>query len=190
MKGEQSIPAVLRARLCEILPEEELLHILKGKDLLARYGLLDVNGNINKPLAFAVIDALMQNQVAKEEVLAYLLKYYKSELMEKLAETLPKIELRWNEDFERWLTEKKSKPISERTLRDYRNLWRNCLEGKVLGWHLLKQLEGNNIMCRDGKYHTTGWARQVFRHYIQIPILTGQDRLGYLLKTPPNNPRT
>jgi len=22
---------------------------------------------------------------------------------------------------------------------------------------LLKQLEGNKMMCRDGKYHTTGW---------------------------------
>jgi hypothetical protein len=78
LKGEQSIPVVLRARLCEILSEEELLRILKGKDLLARYGLLDANGNINKPLAFAIVDALMQNQVAREEVLAYLLKYYKN----------------------------------------------------------------------------------------------------------------
>jgi len=88
LKGEQSIPASLRARLCELLPEEELLRILKGKDLLARYGLLDNNGNINKVVAFAIINALMQNEVAKEEVLAYL--HYKSELMEKLAEILPK----------------------------------------------------------------------------------------------------
>ena len=55
----------MKARLCEILPEEDLLRILKGKDLLARYGLLDANGSIDKPLAFAIIDALMQNQVAR-----------------------------------------------------------------------------------------------------------------------------
>ena len=188
MKGEQPIPASLRARLCELLPEEELLHILKGKDLLARYGLLDSNGNINKVVAFAIIDALMQNEVAKEEVLAYLLKYYKSELMEKLAETLSKIELRWSEDFERWLIEKKSKPISERILRDYRNLWYNCLEGKTLGWHLLKQLEGNKMMCRDGKYHATGWARQIFRHYIRYLYSIGKldwDTYSRLLLTIP-----
>jgi len=188
LKGEQSIPAVLRARLCEILPEEELLRVLKGKDLLTRYGLLDSNGNINKPLAFAVIDALMQNEVAKEEVLAYLLKYYKRELMERLTETLPKVELKWSEDFERWLTEKKSKPISERTLRDYHNLWRNCLEGKVLGWHLLKQLEGNKMMCKDGKYHPTGWARQIFRHYIKYLYSQGKidwDTYSRLLLTIP-----
>ncbi len=63
-------------------------------------------------------------------------------MLELLTETLPKITLTWTEEFEKWLTEKKSKPISERTLRDYRNVWLRCLEGKVLGWHLLKQLEG------------------------------------------------
>lgn len=139
-------------------------------------------------VAFAIIDALMQNEVAKEEVLAYLLKYYKSELMEKLVETLPKIELRWSEDFERWLTQKKSKPISERTLRDYRNLWYNCLEGKTLGWHLLKQLEGNKMMCRDGKNHATGWARQIFRHYIKYLYSIGKldwDTYSRLLLTIP-----
>jgi len=94
--------------------------------------------------------------------------------MEKLAETLPKIELRWNEDFERWLTEKKSKPISKRTLCDYQNLWHNCLEGRTLGWHLLKQLEGYKMMCRNGKYHTAGWARQIFRHYIRYLYSVGK----------------
>ncbi len=43
-----------------------------------------------------LIDALMQDEVAKNEVLGYLLKYYKHKqrLMERLRETLPKIELR------------------------------------------------------------------------------------------------
>ena len=75
----------------------------------------------------------MQDIVAKEELLSYLLKYYKQELTEHLAETLPKITLKWSEDFEKWLTEKKSKPINTRTLRDYKNIWNLCLEGKVLG---------------------------------------------------------
>ncbi len=56
---------------------------------------------------------------------------------------LPKIELHWVPEFEEWLT-KESKPISERTLKDYRNLWQNCLEGKVLGWHPLKRLESKS----------------------------------------------
>jgi len=188
LQGKQSIPVSIRARLCEALPEEELLEVLKGKELLRKYGLIDNDGRLNKALLLALIDSAMQVETIKEEVLAYLLKYYKGELMERLAETLPKIELKWSEDFERWLTEKKSKPISERTLRDYRNLWRNCLEGKVLGWHLLKQLEGNKMMCRDGKYHPTGWARQIFRRYIRYLYSQGKidwDTYSRLLLTIP-----
>ena len=167
IKGEQTLPLILRIKLCELVPEEELLQILKGRDLLRKYGLLDNDGRLNRAIVLALIDALMQDEVIKEEVLNYLLKYYKRELTEKLGETLPRIELKWTEDFERWLMEKKSKPISEQTLRDYRNLWRRCLEGKVLGWHLLKQLEAKQMKCRDDQYHPTGWARQIFRHYVK-----------------------
>jgi len=167
LRGEQSIPLVLRARLCEVLPEEELVRILKGRELLRKYGLVDSEGRLNKAVVLALIDAAMQVETVKEEVLNYLLKYYKQEIVERLGETLPKIELHWTTDFEKWLTEKKSKPISKRTLRDYRNLWYKCLEGKTLGWYLLKQLSGKQMLCHDNQYHPTSWARQVFRHYIR-----------------------
>jgi len=116
----------------------------------------------------------MQDEALKDEVLNYILKYYKKDIQERLSEALPKIELRWSEDFEKWLTEKKSKPISERTLRDYRNIWFKCLEGKTLGWHLLKQLEGKQMLCNDGEYHPTSWPRQIFRHYIRYLYAAGK----------------
>ena len=90
IRGEQKPSAIIRIRLCEIIPEEELLQILKGPQLLRQYGLVDSEGRINKVLALALIDALMQDNVAREELLSYLLKYYKQELTERLAETLPK----------------------------------------------------------------------------------------------------
>lgn len=34
LRNEQSVPMSLRARLCEIIPEEELIQILKGKEIL------------------------------------------------------------------------------------------------------------------------------------------------------------
>ncbi len=174
LKGEQEPPAIVRARLCEILSEDELMEILRGEQILRRYGLLDEEGRLNKALALSLIDAIMQDDVAREEVLNYLLKYYKQQLIERLSETLPKLTLKWSEDFEKWLTEKKSKPISERTLRDYRNLWFRCLEGRVLGWHLLKQLSGKEMLCSDNEYHPTGWARQIFRHYIRYLYSIGK----------------
>lgn len=40
LKGEQEPPGIVRARLCEILSEDELMEIMKGEQLLRRYGLL------------------------------------------------------------------------------------------------------------------------------------------------------
>lgn len=167
LQGEQKPPDVLRVKLCVVLPEEELLRILKGPQILRQYGLIDEEGRLNRVVILAIFDALMQDVVLKEEVLNFFLKYYKRELMERLSEALPKIEFRWAEEFERWLTERKSKPVSQRTLRDYRYVWNLCLEGKTLGWHLLKRLEGSKMMCSDGEYHPTPWVRQIFRHYIR-----------------------
>jgi len=174
LRGEQKPPAIILTKLCEMIPEEELLQILEGKQLLRQYRLIDEEGRTNKVLALALIDALMQDSVAKEELLNYLLKYYKHELTERLSETLPKTTLKWSEDFERWLTEKKSKPISTRTLRDYKSVWNLCLEDTDLGWHLIKRLEGTKMLCRDDQYHSTSWARQVFRHYIRYLYATGK----------------
>jgi hypothetical protein len=52
--------------------------------LLKRYGIIDEEGRFNKPLAFALVDALLQNELYKEELLSYLLKCYKKELLERL----------------------------------------------------------------------------------------------------------
>ncbi len=48
--------------------------------MLRRYELLDNNGRLNEALVLALIDSAMQVETIKEEVLNYLLKYYKKEL--------------------------------------------------------------------------------------------------------------
>ena len=174
LKRVQTPSTIIRIKLCEMIPEDELVNILKGSQLLKSYGLVDRDGRLNKPVILAIIDAVMQDARFKEDVLRYLLKYYKKEITQQLSETLPKIELIWSANFEYYLTRKKSKPLSERTLRDYKNIWSLCLEGKELGWHLLRQLEGNKMLCRDGDYHPTGWVRQVFRHYVRYLYSTGR----------------
>jgi len=153
LKNEQLVPTILRIKLCEIIPEGELAGLLKGRELLRRYGLIDEEGRLNKTIILALLDALLQEESLKETVFDYLLKYYKEKLQERLTETLPKIELKWSADFEKWFTERKSKPISRRTLMDYRSIWFKCLEDKTLGWHPLKQLEAKNMLCHDSQYH-------------------------------------
>ena len=101
LKREQPSPGIVRVRLCELLPEEELLRILRGSQILRTYNLVDDESRLNKTVILAIIDAVMQDEKFKDEVLGYLLKYYKKELTEKLAETLPKIQLHWTPEFEK-----------------------------------------------------------------------------------------
>lgn len=70
--------------------------------------------------------------------------------------------------------EEKPKPITERTLKDYRSIWLKCLEGKALGWHLVKQLTGKRMVCGDGRYHPTAWVGQIFRHYVRYLFAVGR----------------
>ena len=92
MGSEQSVPTSLCAWLCESIPEEELIQILilKGKELLAKYGLLDGEGRVNKTLLLALLDVTLQEETMKETVLNYILKHYKKELQERLGQTLPR----------------------------------------------------------------------------------------------------
>ncbi len=71
------------------------MKILGEKQTLFQHRIIDEEGKINKPLVFIIIDALMQDEVAKSKVLGYplkyyKLKYYKQEVIERLLKTLPK----------------------------------------------------------------------------------------------------
>ncbi|MEB3755801.1 MAG: helix-turn-helix domain-containing protein [Caldisphaeraceae archaeon] len=173
IRGERNIPPELDPKLCDMIDEDELLSLLNNKQLLESLGVLK-NGEINIPLVLSIIATVLEHPQAKDVILKRISTRYKTELQELLSTTLPRIELKWNVEFEKYLTDKKSKPISERTLRDYKNIWNLCLEGKTLGWHLLKQLEGKRMKCGDGEYHPTNWPRQIFRHYVRYLYSQGK----------------
>ncbi len=172
LRGEP-IPESYAVRFCMLVDEDTMLQVLKGKQLLQRYSLVDVNDNINKPLTLALIRAALEHEDLRQIVLQEVARKYKEELMELLNIELPRVELKWDEGFEHWLTERKSKPLSPKTLRDYRNLWFRCLEGKVLNRQLIRQLNSKQMRCADG-YHPTNWARQIFRHYIRYLYAHGR----------------
>ena len=173
VRGERDPPASLDVKLCEILDEDEVLAVINNEQLLRSLGIIK-DGQVNVPLLITLVDVALEHPQTQEIILKRIAKRYKTELQELLSSTLPRIEMKWTIGFEKYLTEKKAKPISERTLKDYRNIWYLCLEGKTLGWHLLKQLEGKQMKCKDGEYHPTNWARQVFRHYIRYLYSVGR----------------
>lgn len=144
LKGERvsgTIARIVDYRICRLLGEDEFYQVINRKQLLRSMGLLGEEG-VNVPLLPSLLDAVLYREEARSAVLELVAKRYKTELRQMLGEALPRIRLEWSEGFEKWLTEKKSKPVSERTLRDYRNIWMRCLEGRTLCWHTLKKLEG------------------------------------------------
>uniref|UniRef100_A0A7J3KHW6 Helix-turn-helix domain-containing protein n=1 Tax=Staphylothermus marinus TaxID=2280 RepID=A0A7J3KHW6_STAMA len=92
--GGGRIPPECLTRICEVFPEEELLPVLRADQLLQRYGVISRAGRVNKPLVLALLNAMLRNDVLKEEVLNYILKNYKAELTERLGEAIPRIELK------------------------------------------------------------------------------------------------
>ena len=175
LKGERvsgTTARIVDYRICRLMSEDEFYSIINREQLLRSMGLLGEKG-VNVPLLLALLDAVLDREEARSAVLELVAKRYKTELRQMLGEALPKIRLEWSEGFEKWLTAKKSKPISERTLRDYRNIWMRCLEGRTLGWHTLKKLEAKRMEC-GGEWYSTGWARQVFRHYIRYLYSIGK----------------
>ncbi|MEM1863228.1 MAG: hypothetical protein QXT47_06060 [Desulfurococcaceae archaeon] len=92
--GGRRIPPECLTRICEVFPEEELLPVLRADQLLQRYGVISRAGRVNIPLVLALLNAMLRNDVLKEEVLNYILKNYKAELTERLGEAIPRIELK------------------------------------------------------------------------------------------------
>ena len=56
-------------KLCEQFSEDELLQILKDLQLLRKYNIVDESGRLNKTVVLAIIDALMQDEMLKDEAL-------------------------------------------------------------------------------------------------------------------------
>jgi intergrase/recombinase len=68
------------------------------------------------------------------------------------------IRLHWDEGFERFLRERKRRKVStDEMVRKYRSYFNRFLEGKELTEDLVFEVAR----------HPIGWARNIFRHYIQ-----------------------
>ena len=153
-------------KLLSFLTFSEFRDILSSRKLLESLGIIEPDGRVKYAVAMEIIKYATKDPVLRQQIIGYVVKHFKEEVRKALGVVAISIDLVWSDDFEKWLTEKKSKPISERTLRDYRNFFRVCLEGRELNDQLLRELEKPKILCRDGKEHSTGWLRQVLRHYI------------------------
>jgi len=173
LKREVSVDDSKLRKLLGFLTLSEFRDILSSRKLLESLGIVGSDGSVKYAVAMEVIKYASKDPLLRQQIIDYVVKHFKEEVMKALGVVPVVIELRWSEDFEKWLTEKKSKPISERTLRDYRNIFKTCLEGQELNDQLIKELEKPKTVCKDGE-RSTGWLRQILRHYIRYLYATGK----------------
>lgn len=152
--------------LFSFLTLNEFRDILSSRKLLESLGIIGSDGRVSYPVVMEIIKYAAKDGLLRQQLIDYVVKNFKEDIRKALGMVAVSIDLEWSGDFEKWLTKTKSKPVSERTLRDYRNLFKACLEGRELNDQLIRELEKPKILCRDGKEHSTGWLRQVLRHYI------------------------
>jgi len=106
-----TIARTLEYRIYRLLGEDEFCQVINREQLHCSKGLLGKEG-VNVPFLLALLDAVLEEE-GRSATLELVSKRYKTELRQMLSEALPKITLEWSEGFEKWLIEKKSKPISE-----------------------------------------------------------------------------
>ncbi len=163
----------LRALLGFLTPEE-FQEVLGSRRLLESMGVIRRDGTIDYPIVIEILKEASKDEYLKQIIIKFVVDNFREDLKRFMGYSIANIELRWNEDFERWLTEKKSKPISGRTLRDYKSVFMDCLEGEKLSNELLKQLEKKTIVCSSREERSTSWLRQILRHYVRYLYAIGK----------------
>ena len=159
--------------LLGFLTLSEFRDTLASRKLLESLGVIESDGRVKYAVAMEIIKYVTKDPILRQQIIDYVVKHFKEEIKKALGIVAISIDLKWSEDFEKWLIEKKSKPISARTLRDYRNLFKACLEGRELNDQLIRELEEPKILCRDEKEHSTSWLRQILRHYVRFLYANG-----------------
>ncbi len=149
---------VLR-RILQHLTSQEFERVVGARDRLRALGILREDGSIDYGLALEVLALASQDEYLKQAILRFVVERFRDDLRKMLGLSFTGIELRWTEDFEQFLRERKKrrKVLTEETIAYYRNLFREHLEGKTLSEELVEYVVN----------HPNKWLRNVFRHYIQ-----------------------
>lgn len=159
-------------KLCRALSPYEIGTIIDRSKLLEKSGIIR-HGVINPVFLTLLIDTLLEIPEARHIITEIVLKKMKKEIREALSHILPDTHLKWDSGFESYLLHHKKKPISPGTLRDYKNIWMNCLEGETLNEKIIRSVLKPKIKCEKGEY-STGWLRQILRHYISYLYINGK----------------
>jgi len=173
-RGDKRAPEYVISKAVELLGIEEAKKILGVEEMLRACGATYEDGSLDRMFIAEILAIASRDEILRRMILEFVVKHYKEELKKILGIVPEKIELRWDEDFEEFLRERKKrrKIATEETLKYYRSLFKKYLEGRELSRELAEEVAR----------HRNKWLRNVFRHYIQYlffkRVISGEHMAG------------
>ena len=145
--------------LLKLLTREEFERLVSAKDRLRALGIVRDDGTIDYSLALEILAIAKDDEYLKNALLRFAIQEFREDLKRMLGISFAGIVLRWSDDFEQFLAERKKrrKVRDPETLKYYKSLFMKYLEGKELSEELIDYVVN----------HQNKWLRNVFRHYIQ-----------------------
>ncbi|MEM4971023.1 MAG: integrase [Sulfolobales archaeon] len=145
--------------LLKLLTQEEFERLVSARDRLKSMGILREDGTVDYSLALEILAVAKDDEYLKNAILKFVVQEFREDLKRMLGISFAGVELKWSEDFERFLTERKKRRTvrDPETLKYYKSLFKKHLEGKELSEELIDYVVN----------HPNKWLRNVFRHYIQ-----------------------
>ena len=161
LSGKQEIPddKLLALFSSGLVTKEEFEEIVSARERLRSLGILRDDGTIDYGLALEILAVAKDDEYLKNALLRFVVQEFREDLKKMLGISFAGITLRWYEDFEHFLMERKKrrKIRDPETLKYYKSLFMKYLEGKELSEELIDYVVN----------HENKWLRNVFRHYIQ-----------------------
>ncbi len=160
LTGKSRIPDDVISKALKHLDEEEFFKIVKGTDKLIACRIIGEDDNILDISAVSQLIALAsRNEYLKQMILKFVQENLREELNKMRDIYLTGIRLKWSDDFESFLRERKKgrKITTDEMIKKYRSYFKKYIEGKRLSYELVEQIAKHKI----------GWVRNIFRHYIR-----------------------
>lgn len=146
-------------RILEALEPEEFEKIAGTEEKLRALGVLDNNGAIDYAIVLEILGVAARDPYLRQLILRFTVENFREDLRRILGISLTGVKMKWTEDFEYFLMERKKrrKVRGPETLKYYKSLFKKYLEGKELSEELIDYVVN----------HPNKWLRNIFRHYIQ-----------------------
>jgi len=110
-RGDKRAPDLLVRKAVELLGFDNVKRIIKAEEMLKACGIIDEHGSIDRVFAVELLALASRDEYFKRLMLDFVVANYREELKKILGVIPEKIELKWGEDFEEFLRERKKRRI-------------------------------------------------------------------------------